>query len=847
MVWKPKVEYKDGFVEYFDHFNCDEGSLLDLRRMVKQLRFADKKVQFWVKVKGRRNTKKIELRKVSTDADILVLNLEVPSNKELDIYVEHLYDDQWDYEVEISRSLGDDALMTDEGDEGSEQNSEREKGDEVDVEVDEVDCVHSEEIFRSLDDSDSERECNGGQNVFQERNLKKDGFKFVLGMIFKSASEFKWAVTYHEAMRRKDIKFVKNEGRRVRVCCRHSDVCKWTIFGSRSNPRCPFQIKTYNSEHTCGNQDENRTINSGFLAKLYKDEFRLNMEWGRRQFQEHVKQKLHCQVTKHQAYRAKQKAKKEMEGQDSDQFMLLNDYCEELRRSNPGSSVKMKLDGEFSGCQKGGQLLSAVGVDGDNCMFPIAFATVEGELKDSWVWFLQQLDSDLNIANNPHAWTIISDKQKGLLLAVEQQFPGVEHRFCDGFTGNVLKQKLWGVCKATTEAEFKRQMEELKLENEKAAEWLAARDPKHYCRAFFSTFPKSDMLLNNLCESWNSTILSFRDKPLMTMCDKIRLYLMARMQKNRDKMKAYPHKICPKISKCLEEAKEKSARYSTYKSTENLYQVDDHNFKAFKVDLGQRQCSCRGWDLTGIPCSHAVAAIRKQSESPEDYVHQCYTVDSYLRAYEPAILPIQSSELWHKVDLPAPLPPKYKAQPGRPKKKRKIDPVQESKQLKRPVRTKKVGEVKRCRVCGMTGHNKTTCKGKNPQVEGQAEVEGQSDVEGQAEVEGHSDVEGQADVQGQYDVEGQADVQGLFEDVQVETQVPEFVLDELGSQEILGSSQSQTVHNQVPQQSSFIASHTTSSSANDSDMLRIGQRIITTAVLQRLARPTKLILIKKKQ
>nr|GMC95928.1 uncharacterized protein LOC109185560 [Ipomoea batatas] len=764
LVWKPKVEYRDDFVEYFDHFNCDEV--------------------------GEIQKKKIELRKVSIDADILVLNLEVPTNKELDMYVEHLYDDQWDYEVEISRSLGDDALMTDEGDEGdegTEQNSEREvdgpdnefqeidvevngptskhKVDEVEVDVDEVDCVHSEEIFRSLDDydsdSDSERECNGSQIVFQERNLKKDGFKFVLGMIFKSASEFKWAVKYHEAMRRKDFKFVKNEGRRVRV-------------------------------------------------------------------------------TKHQAYRPKQKAKREMEGQDSDQFMLLNDYCEELRRSNHVTTVKMKLDGEFSvngrprflrlyicfgackegflrgcrpffgldgchlkGCQKGGQLLSVVGVDGDNCMFPIAFATVEGELKDSRVWFLQQLDSDFNIANNPHAWTIISDKQKGLLPAVEQLFPGVEHRLCirhmhanflkDGFTGNVLKQKLWGVCKATTEAEFKRQMEELKLENEKVAEWLAARDPKHYCRAFFSTFPKSNMLLNNLCESWNSTILSSRDKPLMTMYDKIRLYLMGRMQKNRDKMKTYPHKICPKTSKCLEEAKDKSTRYNTYKSTDNLYQVDDHNFKAFKVDLAQRQCSCRGWDLTGIPCSHVVAAIRKHRESPEDYV-----------------------------DLPAPLPPKYKAQPGRPKKKRKIDPLQESKQQKRPVRTKKVGEVKRSRVCGMTRHNKTTCKGKNPQVEGQAEVEGQTDVEG------HSDVEGQANVEGHSDVEGQADALGQFEDVPVETQVPTFVLDELGSQEVVGSHSSQTLHNQVAHESSFIALHTTSSSANAAeDMLRIGQRSIT--------------------
>nr|GMC90758.1 uncharacterized protein LOC109168401 [Ipomoea batatas] len=251
-----------------------------------------------------------------------------------------------------------------------------------------------------------------------------------------------------------------------------------------------------------------------------------------------------------------------------------------------------------------------------------------------------------------------------------------------------------------------------------------------------------------MCESWNGTILSLRDKPLLTMCDKIRLYLMGRMQKNRDKMKTYPHKICPKIAKLLEEAKDRSARYSTYKSHDNLYQVDDHNFKAFKVDLALRQCSCRGWDLTGIPCSHAVAAIRKQRQSPEDYVHQCYTVDSYLRAYEHAILPIQSSDLW----------PKYKAQPGRPKKKRMINPLQEKEQQRTEVRTKKLGEVKRCRVCGLTGHNKTTCKAKNPQVD----LENQN-VESEAEVE----------------VEGHNDVEGQFEDIPVETQVPAFVLDEM--------------------------------------------------------------------
>ncbi|XP_019179510.1 PREDICTED: uncharacterized protein LOC109174707 [Ipomoea nil] len=878
LVWHPTVGYRDGGVEFFDHFNCDEGSILDLRRMVKQLRYADKKVQFWalvkVKGKGRKKPTKTDLKPLLNDADIVSLVEEVPPNKEVEIFVEHLFDDQWDYEVDISRELGDDCLLYDGINQSSENEDEVEGEDQGEEdpnlmdtgasskqvnpavgleggEVQEVECQLSEEVFKSLENSeDSDGGDSGVQNVFEERNLKKEGFKFEIGMIFKTSDEFKWAVKYYEATRRKDIHFKKNESSRVRVVCRHNDICNWTIFASRSNPKSPFQVKTYIPEHTCGDQDENRTVKSGFLAKMYKDEIKLNTEWGRIQFQEHVKANLKCQVSKHQAYRAKQKALKQLEGDVSEQFNLLNDYCEELKRSNPGTSVKMKLDSEFTvngrprflrlyicfaackegflrgcrpffgldgchlkGCQKGGQLLSAVGVDGDNSLFPIAFAIVEGELKDSWLWFLKRLDSDLNISSNPHAWTLISDKQKGLIPAVEELFPGMEHRFCvrhmhanfvkDGFSGNVLKQKLWAVCKATTEAEYKRQMEELKEINAKAADWLAARDAKHYCRAYFSTFPKTDLLLNNLCESWNSTILNFRDKPILTLCEKLRIYLMTRMQKNRERLKNHPMKICPKICKLIEEEKDRACRYNTYKSAENMYQVDDENFKVFKVSLLQKQCSCRRWDLTGIPCSHAIAAIRKQRERPEDYVHNCYTVDSYFRAYEPAILPISSSELWPKTNLPAPLPPKYKAQPGRPKKKRKISPFEETKKDSLAQRTRKVGEVKRCRVCGQKGHNKATCKRNNPpQVHEMDEV-----------------VVGQGDVH----------IQGQFEDIPVETQVPTFVLDEM---EVMTSQPSQLVQSQVPPLSHFISSQQPSGSATPTVITRAGKKFVTVSSLQ---------------
>nr|GLL45971.1 uncharacterized protein LOC109150412 [Ipomoea trifida] len=584
MIFKPRFSYKNGFVEYFDHFNCDEGSILDLRRMVKMLRFCDKKAQFWYEYG---NTRRPKLMKLSSDADILGLITDIPVNKELDIYVEHLYDDQWDYDVEISRELGDDTLLEDEflsEDEscgngfenqadvegpGIEINNLRHTatsskpkgglGEQVE-DVVELECNLSEQVLRSLCDSDSDGAVHGPLNVFEERNLKKEGFKFVLGMVFSSAKEFKWAVEYHEAMRQKDVLFKKNEAKRVRVICRHNQICQWSIFGSRSNPDSPFTVKTYNNVHTCGNQDENKLVTSGFLAKVYKDEFRVNKEWGRGPFQEHVKSKFHCQLTRNQAYLAKKKALRQIDGLDSEQFNELNDYCEELRRK---------------------------------------------------------------------------------------------------------------------------------------------------------------------------------------------------------------------------EGKERCARFTAYKSVDEIYQVDDENFKPFKVDLSARQCSCRKWDLSGIPCTHAIAAIRKKGDLPEHHVHDCYTVEHYLRSYGPAILPIRAKELWHKTAMPPPLPPKYKPQPERPKKKRKIDPVVEKPDQKKAT---KKGEVKKCRVCGMTGHNRTTCKGKSQQVQEQ-------DCQGVPEPDSN--------------VAANLDVQDQFQDVVVETQVPEFVLNEMES---MSSQPSQPESNVIPTVSDFISS-----------------------------------------
>lgn len=69
------------------------------------------------------------------------------------------------------------------------------------------------------------------------------------------------------------------------------------------------------------------------------------------------------------------------------------------------------LDGCFFKGYYGGQLLVTVGIDTNDCIYPIAYATVESENFESWAWFLELLKEDLGI-NNSHHWTFMSDKQK---------------------------------------------------------------------------------------------------------------------------------------------------------------------------------------------------------------------------------------------------------------------------------------------------------------------------------------------------------------------------------------------------------------------------------------------------
>ncbi|KAL4349871.1 hypothetical protein AHAS_Ahas10G0085300 [Arachis hypogaea] len=69
------------------------------------------------------------------------------------------------------------------------------------------------------------------------------------------------------------------------------------------------------------------------------------------------------------------------------------DVCK--KRFVSGCRPIIGLDVTFIRGYYGRQLLTAIGQDANNHIYPIAYAIVESENKESWKWFLEILQEDV--------------------------------------------------------------------------------------------------------------------------------------------------------------------------------------------------------------------------------------------------------------------------------------------------------------------------------------------------------------------------------------------------------------------------------------------------------------------
>nr|GEZ46933.1 pentatricopeptide repeat-containing protein [Tanacetum cinerariifolium] len=199
----------------------------------------------------------------------------------------------------------------------------------------------------------------------------------------------------------------------------------------------------------------------------------------------------------------------------------------------------------------------------------------------------------------------------------------------------------------------------------------------------------------------------------------------------------------------------------------HLFEVRNRS-EAFGVDEECRNCTCRLWQLSCLPCCHAIVVIFKLNRMVEDYVPDCYRKQAFYDTYHQYLTPVGGMTFWPDYSgMSRVLPPKPRTMPGRPRKKR----IRASLENKNPNKVSKASVTMtfkkgRSRKTPLVGSSLIDKEIETPYVDEQVRVEEQAsqyDVGGssQFDVGGSSqfDVGGEEQVT-QFDMGGSSDVRG---------------------------------------------------------------------------------------
>lgn len=226
------------------------------------------------------------------------------------------------------------------------------------------------------------------------------------------------------------------------------------------------------------------------------------------------------------------------------------------------------------------------------------------------------------------------------------------------------------------------------------------------------------MLLNNMCESFNATILRARSLPIIDILESIRTIFMKRIHVKRDNMRKYHGEICPNIQRQVEESKKKSMEFIAHWNGMDQFEIAGCYGDKFKVNIAEKTCSCRRWQLNGIPYAHAISAMYFMGYTPEDFVDEVYHKKTYMTVYSYLIDTLEGVECWPKSGRLPLQPPDIENMPGRPKLQLRRKQAGETKDIPPHVSGKTVttigklgrqGLVMTCGLCKGKKHNALGC------------------------------------------------------------------------------------------------------------------------------------------
>ncbi|KAK1273076.1 hypothetical protein QJS04_geneDACA021461 [Acorus gramineus] len=177
-----------------------------------------------------------------------------------------------------------------------------------------------------------------------------------------------------------------------------------------------------------------------------------------------------------------------------------------------------------------------------------------------------------------------------------------------------------------------------------ATQYLKAVTDQAWSRSQFGAEAKCNYVTNNISESFNASINKARGLSIIEMVDMIRHKMMERMDHRRAFGRKWRGKLVPKVFKYVQTLKD-IEQYIVRRSDDHRAEVVGPDITCV-VRLDERTCSCRVWQVSGLPCVYVATFItRLRGLDICDFVHQFYSLDVFRKSYAHAIGPMPSIDI----------------------------------------------------------------------------------------------------------------------------------------------------------------------------------------------------------
>ena len=208
-----------------------------------------------------------------------------------------------------------------------------------------------------LPESDGEGDVRLRFTSFTEEDMQNPTFH--VGLVFPSVQKVREAITEYSVRNRIEIKLPRNDKTRVRAHC--AEGCPWNLYVSLDSRSNFFVVKTYYGVHNCQKEWVLKRCTANWLAAKYIDSFRANDKVSIVGFGRIVQKDWNLTPSRSKLARARRLIMKAIHGDEVLQFNSLWDYGNELRRSNPGSTFYLNLQGNLF-CLDGCHIKTEFGV-----------------------------------------------------------------------------------------------------------------------------------------------------------------------------------------------------------------------------------------------------------------------------------------------------------------------------------------------------------------------------------------------------------------------------------------------------------------------------------------------------